>query len=157
MILKLVDHTFKITMHERICLILKFISLKSVVYLKLLFEIKSIPWLVRGFLRNSRKYGLGSLRKTPLEGTSLIGPGPITIGLKPYNPGLTHFLLSKLLIICRIIIINYLSKKMYNIYLPLIHNPPYWEIGGETIFMAKDSLRNTSNAVVASQYKCNMY
>ena len=30
----------------------------------------------RGFLRNSRKYGLGSLRKTPTEGTQLIGLGP---------------------------------------------------------------------------------
>ena len=30
----------------------------------------------RGFLRNSGKYGLGSLRKTPTEGTPPIGPGP---------------------------------------------------------------------------------
>ena len=30
----------------------------------------------RGFLRNSRKYGLGSLRKTPTEGTPPIGLGP---------------------------------------------------------------------------------
>ena len=28
--------------------------------------------VLRGFLRNSRKYGLGSLRKTPTEGTSLV-------------------------------------------------------------------------------------
>ena len=36
-------------------------------------------------LRNSRKYGLGSFRKTPTEGTPPIDPGPTcgTIGLQP--------------------------------------------------------------------------
>ena len=29
-----------------------------------------------GFLRNSRKYGLGSLKKTPTEGNPPIGLGP---------------------------------------------------------------------------------
>ena len=39
-----------------------------------------------GFLQNSRKYGLGSLRKTPTEGIPPIGLGPSwTIGLKSYN------------------------------------------------------------------------
>ena len=36
----------------------------------------------RGFLRNSCKYGLGSLRKTPMEGTPSIGLSP-TSGLNP--------------------------------------------------------------------------
>ena len=40
----------------------------------------------RGFLRNSRKYGIGSLRKTPAEGTPPIGLGPYeTIGLTTNN------------------------------------------------------------------------
>ena len=43
----------------------------------------------RGFLRNSRKYGLGSLRKTPTEGTSPTGPGPtseqLALNLQPTN------------------------------------------------------------------------
>ena len=42
------------------------------------------------FLRNSRKYGLGSLRKTPppTEGIPPIGAGSLwdKIGLKTYNP-----------------------------------------------------------------------
>ena len=38
----------------------------------------------RGFLRNSRTYGLGSLRKTPYEEHSPTGLGPArTIGLIP--------------------------------------------------------------------------
>ena len=36
------------------------------------------------FLRNSRKYGLGSVRKTPTEGTPPIDPGPI-IGQLAFN------------------------------------------------------------------------
>ena len=32
--------------------------------------------VIRGFLRNSRKYGLGSLRKTPTKDTPPMDPGP---------------------------------------------------------------------------------
>ena len=38
-----------------------------------------------GFLQNSRKYGLGSLRKTPTEGISPLGPGH-TSGQLALNP-----------------------------------------------------------------------
>ena len=44
----------------------------------------------RGFLRNSRKYGSGSLRNTPAEGIPPIVPShKRTIGIKPT---ITHFL-----------------------------------------------------------------
>ena len=33
---------------------------------------------VRSYLQNSHKYGLGSLRETPKEGTPPAGPGPIS-------------------------------------------------------------------------------
>ena len=51
----------------------------------------------RGFLRNSHKYGLGSLRKTPTEGTSHIDPGPISEQLafnlqNPAQPTLNIFI-----------------------------------------------------------------
>ena len=35
-----------------------------------------LPSVFRGFFRNSRKYDLGSFRKTPMEDTLLIGPDP---------------------------------------------------------------------------------
>ena len=38
----------------------------------------------RGFLRNSHKYGLGSLRKTPTEGNPPIVPGPTSGQLDLY-------------------------------------------------------------------------
>ena len=43
------------------------------------------------FFRNSRKYGLGSLRKTPMQGTPPIVPGPI--GLIPTSIHPTLFML----------------------------------------------------------------
>ena len=44
---------------------------------------------IGGFLRKSRKYGLGPLKKTPTEGTPPIGPGPtsgqLAFNLQPTN------------------------------------------------------------------------
>ena len=49
----------------------------------------STPVAKRGFLRNSRKYGQGFLRKTPTEGTAPKGPGPtigqLALNLQPTN------------------------------------------------------------------------
>ena len=45
----------------------------------------------RGFFRNSRKYGLGFLRKIPVEGIPPIGLGlRETTGLNPYNQPTIH-------------------------------------------------------------------
>ena len=49
----------------------------------------SLFGVFRGFLRNSRKYRLGFLRKTPTEGTPPIGPGStsgqLALHLRPTN------------------------------------------------------------------------
>ena len=67
--------------------------IKYVTLLKIAFLLSSC-----GFSRNARKFGLGSLRRTPMEGIPHIIPGPHspwTIELKPTTTTTDYHLQSK--------------------------------------------------------------